>query len=182
MKKVSGYILFLTLMIIIVSGLTGCSNDSGKTEKKEVPRQSDEVEINSNVDSSLNQQMSSLEYRMRILELYFDKGTPEKTAELWADSEKKKNGSLQYSLFTEEYQKERLNDFESKGWETGTSSPWVDSYTISEKTEQDNGIVTVDVTLYLKTSASENAYANVTKLIMKEIEGSWYIEKEDKQS
>lgn len=57
-------------------------------------------------------------------------------ANTWAEAVKNRDGKAQYVLMTKEFQKKVYEEFKGLNWVTGTSSPWVESYTV---TAQDGG-------------------------------------------
>lgn len=50
-------------------------------------------------------------------------------AKAWAEAFKKRDGKAQYALYTGAYQKKVYDEYAALNWVTGTSSPWVESYT-----------------------------------------------------
>lgn len=55
-------------------------------------------------------------------------------AKAWAEAVKNRDGKAQYALYTANLQKDLIDVYEGLNWVTGTSSPWVESYT-AELTE-----------------------------------------------
>lgn len=53
-------------------------------------------------------------------------------AEDWAKAVKSRDGKAQYDLMTPELQKSVYDEFSGLNWATGTSSPWVENYTVQE--------------------------------------------------
>lgn len=54
-------------------------------------------------------------------------------ANTWAEAVKMRNGALQYALLAPAIQSEKYDEYAAMNWVTGTSSPWVKEYTITEK-------------------------------------------------
>lgn len=50
----------------------------------------------------------------------------------WAKAVKGRDGRTQYALMTPELQKSVYDEFSGLNWSTGTSSPWVESYTVQK--------------------------------------------------
>ncbi len=48
----------------------------------------------------------------------------------WAEAVKNRDGKAQYALMTKDLQESVYDEFSGLNWVTGTSSPWVESYTI----------------------------------------------------
>ncbi len=65
-------------------------------------------------------------------------------ANTWAEAIKMRNGALQYALLTPSLQSEKYEEYVALNWVTGTSSPWVKDYTVTEK-----GKLKEDAYLYL---------------------------------
>ena len=56
----------------------------------------------------------------------------------WAKGVKTRNGALQYAVMSPELERNITMSFQ--GWSTGVSSPWADSYEITERGVED-GII-----------------------------------------
>lgn len=54
------------------------------------------------------------------------------TADEWASAVKSRDGKAQYALMSPDLQESIYDDFAGLNWVTGTSSPWVESYTVQE--------------------------------------------------
>lgn len=80
-----------------------------------------------------------LERKQELLENAFVLDTPEEVASNWAKGVMSRNGALQYALLCDELKKKTLPDFIALNWVTGTSSPWVDKFEISNKEQQNDG-------------------------------------------
>jgi beta-lactamase regulating signal transducer with metallopeptidase domain len=63
------------------------------------------------------------------------------TATAWATAVADRDGKAQYDLYTKEYQKEVYDELNGLNWVTGTSSPWVESFTIKDAAA-DSAVVT----------------------------------------
>ena len=55
----------------------------------------------------------------------------QKAAGQWAEAVKKRDGRAQYNLLSSQCQSTVYEDYQSRGWQTGQSSPWVENYEIS---------------------------------------------------
>lgn len=78
---------------------------------------------------------ASLERRMLLLEKALMLGTAKETVETWARGIETRNGALQFVTLSPMLKAAYEPGFESSGWVTGTSSPWVVKYTISDLKE-----------------------------------------------
>jgi hypothetical protein len=72
-----------------------------------------------------------LQERLKMLESAIVPTTAEATIDMWAKAVQGRNGALQYALFTENAKLGAKQSFESFRWVTGSSSPWVEGYTIT---------------------------------------------------
>ena len=54
-------------------------------------------------------------------------------ANTWAEAVKMRNGALQYALLTPSLQSEKYEEYSAMNWVTGTSSPWIKEYKVTEK-------------------------------------------------
>jgi hypothetical protein len=70
--------------------------------------------------------------RVTLLESALEPDTQQAIAELWAKAVKNRNGAIQYMLLCPPLQKKYAADFDERYWVTGTSSPSILSYKISE--------------------------------------------------
>jgi len=70
--------------------------------------------------------------RIQALENTLAQTTPDDAVNQWADGVKSRNGALQYALLSEELRHKNYRDYAESGWITGTSSPWVEEFTIME--------------------------------------------------
>lgn len=89
-------------------------------------------------------------------------------AEKWAEAVKNRDGRAQYELMTPALQKRVYDEFSGLNWVTGTSSPWVERYSVEET---DAGArVTMD---YASSAGDEGAY--VQDLSFAEADGALKI-------
>ncbi|ACX52927.1 hypothetical protein Adeg_1843 [Ammonifex degensii KC4] len=64
----------------------------------------------------------------------------------------KKRWALQYALFSPELKQQKYAEFASLGWETGTSSPWVERYEVIKEVSLPGGKWLYEVKFDLMTS------------------------------
>lgn len=94
-------------------------------------------------------------------------------AKTWAEGVKRRNGVLQYSVMSPELQKQKYDYFVSLGWVTGTSSPWVESYEITEKYKSEKTYrYEVEFTYTDSTGAKFTEKQFIT---VKDFDGTWLI-------
>lgn len=78
--------------------------------------------------------------------------TAEEAVTMYAEAVKMRNGAVQYGLLSDELREDKYNEFKELGFVTGTSSPWVDSYEIS-----DIGDNSYQIVFNLKTSVPSDS-------------------------
>ena len=91
----------------------------------------------------------------------------------WAEGVKIRNGALQYVVMSPELQKEMYDYFVSLGWVTGTSSPWVESYEITEKYESEK-VYRYEVE-FTYTDSTGAKFTEKQFVTVKDFDGFWLI-------
>lgn len=119
-------------------------------------------------------EMSSLQRRIELMQDALSPAAPEKAAEEWAKGVKERNGALQYALLSPELKEQRRSDYESCGWVTGTSSPWVERYEITKETENIDGAWEFRIRFALATSTGP-AGSSVSRVIVRQYDQAYYI-------
>ncbi len=66
---------------------------------------------------------------------YENPETAEDAVKMYAEAVKMRNGFVQYALFDDKMREERYDEFKDSAFVTGVSSPWVDSYEITQLDE-----------------------------------------------
>jgi hypothetical protein len=59
-------------------------------------------------------------------------------ATLWAESAKTRNGALRYAILSSELRQKQYLKYKELNWVLGVSSPWVESYKVTENKSTDN--------------------------------------------
>lgn len=75
---------------------------------------------------------AALTAQIRRLEELLAPEAPRAAVETWAEGVKQRNGALQYAVMAAALKKETYAYFAGLNWSTGTSSPWVESYRVTE--------------------------------------------------
>ena len=114
------------------------------------------------------------EMRIFLLEKALLPGTPEEALEQWAEAIKTRNGALEYAVLSPELREERLEYFESLAWATGTSSPWVESYEVTEKSQTPDGDWLFKVEFAQATSTGD-AGTVMSEVLIKQYEDAWLV-------
>lgn len=115
-----------------------------------------------------------LENRIRLLEEALAPLAPKEAAEKWAQGVKTRNGALQYAVLAPKLQNEKLKDYESCGWVTGVSSPWVENYQITKETKINDDTWQYEVEFNLLTSTGP-AGLGIVGLTASHYGENWFI-------
>ena len=181
-KNILAYILIISLLFI--NGCATAPETSDSTIDKMAEKDAQIAELQEKV-KMLEEQVDTLKSGMQRLGNVFDRSTPEKVADLWAATLQNpdgsplysKNGALTYVLLSKEYQEEMFDTFK-ESWNSRGSSPWVESYEISDKAINDDGTAVLTLNLILKTSADDGVHSQ-WKLYMTKNENIWQITNEE---
>lgn len=118
-------------------------------------------------------ELKALRMRISVLENFFDRSTPEKTAQLYAQSLMKRNGALEYSLYSDKMKKSEYKRLYDLNFISGVSSPWVESYRITDVKKNSDGSYTVKLRLRMQTSAG--GFDEDKALSLVQSDGKWSI-------
>lgn len=108
-----------------------------------------------------------LERKEQLLENAFALDTPEEIANNWAKGVMSRNGALQYALLCDELKKKTLPDYVSFNWVTGTSSPWIDKYQITNKEKQKNDTWKFTIEFHYTDSTGSSIYSTSNIIVGK---------------
>jgi len=95
-------------------------------------------------------------------------------AETWAQGVKTRNGALQYAVMTPELQKEWYQKFAESNWSTGTSSPWVEKYKVTEKSIINNEAIKYEV-VFTYTDSTQSTFSMREYVTVKKQGASWHV-------
>lgn len=119
-------------------------------------------------------QIESLTLRIHRLESALAPQSPQSAAELWAEAVKMRNGALQYALMSPELKREHYQDLVESNWSTGVSSPWVESFEITERKKADDKTFVFDIRYTLTDSTKATIIESETILVRAGQDG-WFI-------
>lgn len=128
------------------------------------------VIIESKTDSNKD---TSQESRISQLERALAPKNAEDAVNTWAEAVKSRNGAVEYAVLSPELKKAMYSDFEETNWVTGVSSPWVDSYKITDLGKADDGSYRYKVDMVWKTSADSSTGEEY--IIVKEYDGNFFV-------
>jgi len=125
------------------------------------------VSIEAPAEESLKMQVLRLEEALAPQD-------PLGAAQSWAEGVKTRNGAWQYAVMSPELRKEKYQSFVDNAWSTGTSSPWVKSYTVTEKAKLDAESYLYEVSFTYTDSTQ--ATSVVTEIIqVKKYDSNWFV-------
>ncbi|MGG1551887.1 hypothetical protein [Paenibacillus ferrarius] len=87
---------------------------------------------------------------------------------------KNRNGAAQYALLSAELRNQTVKTYEELNWVTGVSSPWIDSYQVSDSVKAEDGSVSYKVTFQMKTSTG-SAGEGTVKVTVGPKDGKWLV-------
>jgi hypothetical protein len=123
------------------------------------------VLINAEKNKSEDLRISNLERALAPEE-------PLEAVNSWAKGVKTRNGALQYAVMSPELREEYYDEL-SEGWSTGVSSPWVDSYEITERGVED-GNYKFEVT-FTYTDSTKNTFTETQFVTVQKFEDHWFV-------
>lgn len=118
-------------------------------------------------------QLDKLQRQVALLENSVAANTPREAVETWAKGVKERNGALQYAILSPELREQKRNNYESCGWVTGVSSPWIKDYHIVSESKTSDDAWTYDVKYSWETSSGTSEDSLCT-IIVKQYEQNGY--------
>jgi|GEM_PF-2529603 len=91
--------------------------------------------------------------QLALLEEALAPQEPREAAVRWAEGVQKRNGALQYAVCAPELRRRLYPELVGQNWVTGVSSPWVESFTVTEDTKPDDATYRYEIEFCLATSA-----------------------------
>ncbi|MGG1519625.1 copper amine oxidase N-terminal domain-containing protein [Paenibacillus oryzisoli] len=117
---------------------------------------------------------ASMQRQIDLLQTALAAESADQAVKTWAKEVKNRNGAAQYALLSPELRSETVKTYEDLNWVTGVSSPWIDSYQVSDGVQADNGSVSYDVGFQLKTSTG-SAGEGTVKVTVGMKDGKWMV-------
>lgn len=112
--------------------------------------------------------------RIRQLETALAQTTAVDAIKQWANGVKTRNGALQYALLSTELRQKNYQGYAESGWTTGTSSPWVEEFTIIEISAASPGQYSYQVEFKLATSTG-TAGSDLKRVMVRQEGEKWVI-------
>lgn len=114
------------------------------------------------------------EPRIILLERALEPQEPYIAAQLWAEGVKTRNGALQYAVMSTQLKPKYYGGFADLGWVTGVSSPWIESYEVTERYRRDHDIYRYEVT-FNYTDSTKSHYSTKNYIVVEHIDSGWFI-------
>lgn len=112
--------------------------------------------------------------RIQQLERTLAPTSPEAAISAWAEAVKTRNGALQYALMSPELKQASYDELAAANWSTGTSSPWIDSYTVTDKgqiNDQSRGYVVE----YTYTDSTRTTFTKKEFVTIQQDGENWFV-------
>lgn len=119
-------------------------------------------------------QSKAQDSRVDRLEQALAPGDPLSAATDWAEGVKQRNGALQYALLSPELKEKSFDDFASMNWSTGTSSPWVASYTVKEMATKPDGSHSYEVA-FVFTDSTGSQFTSTQSITVAQFDDGWFL-------
>lgn len=148
----------------------GCSSTKPDTK----------VAIDSNKPSTQIEQepamseVASLQRQVSLFQESLAPKTPKEAVETWARGVKSRNGATQFAVLSMELREKQKAKFEALNWVTGTSSPWVNQFTVTNEEKHSEEEWKYDIQFELATSTGKAGTYQV-EVVVKKYADNWYI-------
>lgn len=117
---------------------------------------------------------TSQSQQIYMLEQALAASSPEAAVATWAKGVKVRNGAMQYAVMTESLRKETKQQLEELNWVTGTSSPWVKSYSVSKGKKVRTGVWSFTVDM-IYTDSTKSTYKERWSIQTVKQQNNWYV-------
>lgn len=118
-------------------------------------------------------EVDQYEVRTRLLMDAMDRVgvcAPEAAAVVWADGLKSRSGAMQYSVMDSKLKKEYVKQLDqyNPNWVTGMSSPWIESYKITNQTQTGSDQYSIRLSFSTATSGGPAGDYNAALTVVKD--------------
>ena len=166
----------LSLVLIILCILLLSLAATAARAKNAAPESSVPVK---NIENEETGPTGPEEMRVTLLEKALQPHDPLTTAKAWAEAIKTRNGAWQYALLSPELQEECYGRFMEMNWITGTSSPWVDKYEVTERYRVDEELYRFAVE-FTYTDSTKATFITKEYITVRKYEEAWLVAKVEK--
>ncbi|HCL51106.1 MAG TPA: hypothetical protein DHW76_08935 [Clostridiaceae bacterium] len=112
-----------------------------------------------------NKEQQDIEKRLKLLEFALTPQSPKEAADTLAKGVMSRNGALQYAVLCDNLKSKYKADFEAFDWWTGASSPWIDSYQISDGEKQLDGTWKFTIKFHY-TDSTKASYFSTSNILV----------------
>lgn len=119
-------------------------------------------------------QTETQQAQVRLLEEALAPKDPLAAAKTWAEGVKMRNGALQYAVMSPELKEEYFAKFVDSNWSTGVSSPWIESYKVTEKYRVDEERYRFEVE-FTYTDSTKTTFSTKEYVTVNNYEGNWLV-------
>lgn len=132
------------------------------------------VYIESKDDGDVNEAKDNGDkMRIELLEQALAPKDASSAAEKYAEGVKTRNGALQFAVMSSALREEKYSFFAELNWVTGTSSPWIESFTINEVAKTDDSFrFKIE---YTYTDSTGSKFTEKEFITVKNFEGVWLV-------
>ncbi|MTK12592.1 MAG: hypothetical protein F8N39_11045 [Clostridiaceae bacterium] len=106
----------------------------------------------------------------------FGATSPEDAVDIWAKGVKTRNGALQYAVLSKSLKARMEKSLNNTSWITGASSPWIESYKITEYKKINRITYKAIINFHLMTDNLDAGYVNA-ELNIEKSGKHWVISK-----
>jgi hypothetical protein len=156
----NGKLFFLNLILCILLLFSLASTVA--RAKNDVPVEKEETELD--------------KLRVKLLEKALEPHDPLTAAEAWAEAVKTRNGAWQYALLSPELQEEYYDRLTEMNWTTGTSSPWIEKYKVTERYRVDEELYRFEVE-FIYTDSTKTTITTKEYITVRKYEEAWLVAK-----
>lgn len=140
----------------------------------EVTWKNNAVYIESKADVNDDSKADACDMRIQLLEQALAPKDALSAAESWAEGVKTRNGALEFAVMSPELREEKYTYFSDLNWVTGTSSPWIESYEITEVTNINDEIFRYEV-IFNYTDSTGYEFSERKFITVKKFEDNWFV-------
>ena len=117
--------------------------------------------------------------RVQLLEKALAPHDPLTAVKAWAEAVTTRNGAWQYALLSPELQAEYHDRFAEMNWVTGTSSPWVEKYQVTERYRVDEELYRFAVE-FTYTDSTDATFTTKQYVTARKYDDTWLVTKNEK--
>ncbi|MGI6317606.1 MAG: stalk domain-containing protein [Dethiobacteria bacterium] len=125
------------------------------------------------------EELQAQKTRISLLESALAPKDPDAAVKTWAEGVKTRNGALQYAVMTPELKEESYSDFVKMNWSTGTSSPWIKSFEVYERSKVNGETYRYEV-VFTYTDSTKKTFTDTQYVTVVNCEGNWLVSSLDK--